>query len=122
VDRSRHQQVLQQFLQACAGGDASRLAAMLSERVVVFSDGGGKVPSALRPVSGADRASRFLTGIAKKGAAGARVELADVNGQPGAVLWSARCFWSTIRRNCRTLRPASWYVSYAFIPLADARR
>src|ERR1044071_3015349 len=54
VDRSLHQQVLQQFLQACATGDASRLAAMLSERVVVFSDGGGKVPSALRPVSGAD--------------------------------------------------------------------
>ena len=59
VDR---RQVLQQFLQTCATGDASRLAAMHSDDAVVFSDGGGKVPSALQPIRGAGRASRFLAG------------------------------------------------------------
>jgi RNA polymerase sigma-70 factor (ECF subfamily) len=86
VDRGRHQQVLRQFLESCATGDPARLAAILSERAVVFSDGGGKVPSALQPITGADRAARLLTGLARKGAAGARVEIADVNGEAGAVL------------------------------------
>ncbi len=86
VDRVRHQQVLEQFLATCATGDPAPLTVMLSERVVVYSDGGGKVPSALQPVQGADRVARLLTGLARKGAAGGRVEFAEINGEPGAVL------------------------------------
>src|SRR4030095_4469259 len=88
VDRERHQDTLRRFLEACASGDPARLATMLSDDVVVFSDGGGKVPSALQPITGPDRASRLLTGVAKKGAAGARVEFAEVNGEAGAALFA----------------------------------
>jgi len=88
VDRARHQDMLRRFLAACASGDPSQVAGMLADDVVVFSDGGGKVPSARQPVAGADRAARLLTGLAKKGAAGARVEFADVNGEAGAVLFA----------------------------------
>jgi RNA polymerase sigma-70 factor (ECF subfamily) len=86
VDRARHRQTLERFLQACASGDPAPLAAMLAEDVVVFSDGGGKVTSARQPIAGPDRASRLLTGLSKKGAGGARLEFADVNGEAGAVL------------------------------------
>ncbi len=73
---------------ACASGDPAPIAGMLADDVVVFSDGGGKVPSARQPVAGADRAARMLAGLARKGAAAARVEFADVNGEAGAVLFA----------------------------------
>ena len=96
VDRETHRQVLTQFLESCASGDPARLAAMLSEDVTVYSDGGGKVPSARQPVSGADRAARLLTGLAKKGAAGGRVEFAEINGEPGVVLLAGAAWVSVV--------------------------
>jgi RNA polymerase sigma-70 factor (ECF subfamily) len=88
VDRARHQETLRRFVAACASGDPAPIAGMLADDVVVFSDGGGKVPSARQPVAGADRAARMLAGLARKGAAAARVEFADVNGEAGAVLFA----------------------------------
>jgi RNA polymerase sigma-70 factor (ECF subfamily) len=96
VDPGRHEDTLRRFLQACVSGDPSSLTAMLSDDVVVFSDGGGKVPSALNPIAGADRASRLFAGLAKKGAAGARVELAQVNGETGAVLFVGDTIFSVV--------------------------
>ena len=39
---------------------------MLSDDVVVWTDGGGKVRAAMRPVVGPYRSSRFLLNVAKK--------------------------------------------------------
>ena len=86
VDRDRHTAVLRQFLAACATGDPSQLTAMLSQDAVLYSDGGGKVSAALNPILGADRVARFLIGIGKK-LAGVSVQLAEVNGETGAVLF-----------------------------------
>jgi RNA polymerase sigma-70 factor (ECF subfamily) len=87
VDRARLQSVLQQFLAACQSGDPSKLLPLLSPEVVMHSDGGGKVPSTMNPIYGADKVSRFFAGIAKKGAAiGLSTEWVDVNGNPGALL------------------------------------
>jgi RNA polymerase sigma-70 factor, ECF subfamily len=87
VDRSRHQEALQQFLTACATGDLSQLAATLSEDVVFYSDGGGKVAAAVNPIAGQDRVARFLVGVARKGASALRAQFADVNGEAGALLF-----------------------------------
>ncbi len=56
---------------------------MLSDDVVVWTDGGGKVRAAMRPVVGPYRSSRFLLNVAKKlhGAPRATV----LNGQPATV-------------------------------------
>ena len=48
------------FLVACATGDLSGLLSMLSDDIVVWTDGGGKVRAAMRPVVGPYRSSRFL--------------------------------------------------------------
>jgi len=88
VDRGRQSAVLQEFLAACTTGDPSQLTALLSQDAVLYADGGGKVSAALNPIVGADRVIRFLTGIAPKLPA-LRVEFADVNGGPGAVLLEA---------------------------------
>jgi RNA polymerase sigma-70 factor (ECF subfamily) len=88
VDRGRQSAVLREFLAACSTGDPSRLTALLSKDVVLYSDGGGKVSAALNPIAGADRVARFLIGIGRKMPA-VRVEFADVNGAAGVVLLEA---------------------------------
>ena len=56
------------FLVACATGDLSGLLSMLSDDVVVWTDGGGKVRAAMRPVVGPYRSSRFLLQRGQEGA------------------------------------------------------
>jgi RNA polymerase sigma-70 factor (ECF subfamily) len=71
------------FLVACATGDLSGLLSMLSDDVVVWTDGGGKVRAAMRPVVGPYRSSRFLLNVAKK-VHGVPQEV-TLNGQPAVV-------------------------------------
>lgn len=86
VDRARHQKMLEEFLTACATGDASELTHLLAEDVELYADGGGKVLSAINPLYGPDHVARFLIGVARKGAAASRVQFAAVNGEPGVLL------------------------------------
>jgi RNA polymerase sigma-70 factor (ECF subfamily) len=76
----------QEFVTACAGGDIDRLVGILAQDVVVWTDGGGKVKAALRPVTGPERAARFLIGVTRKIPAGSTVQLARLNGQPGVLI------------------------------------
>jgi RNA polymerase sigma-70 factor (ECF subfamily) len=84
ADSERGRQLTAQFLQACVTGDLDGLFGMLAEDVVLWSDGGGKVQAARRPILGRDKAARFLIGIAAKGGE-FDGRLVAVNGQPGGV-------------------------------------
>jgi RNA polymerase sigma-70 factor (ECF subfamily) len=54
----------------------------------MYSDGGGKVQAALKPVEGADRVSRFFLGIrAKYPSVSVAFRAVWVNGLPGIVLY-----------------------------------
>src|SRR4051794_22433025 len=77
--------VAEQFFAALAG-DASDIAAVLSEDVVLHGDGGGKAPALARALHGVDRVSRAFANWAKVGArAAATMDSALVNGQPGMI-------------------------------------
>jgi RNA polymerase sigma-70 factor, ECF subfamily len=81
--------VAEQFFAALAG-DASDIAAVLAEDVVMHGDGGGKAPAIARPLHGIERVSRAWATWAKQGKrVDARIDPATVNGQPGAVLRTA---------------------------------
>lgn len=75
--------VVQKFLQACATGSLSDLLAVLTEDVVLYTDGGGRVRSALRPIHTSDRVGRFMLGIRKRGAFNSVTQRVLVNGEPG---------------------------------------
>jgi RNA polymerase sigma-70 factor, ECF subfamily len=75
---------------AAVTGDASDIAAVLSEDVVLHGDGGGKAPALARALQGAERVSRTFAAWAKQGQrVGATMDFAEVNGQPGAVFRTA---------------------------------
>jgi RNA polymerase sigma-70 factor, ECF subfamily len=83
VDLRHGRELTDRFLVACATGDLSGLLDMLSDDVVVWTDGGGKVRAAMRPVVGPRRSSRFLMNVAKR--VHGVPQAAVLNGQPSSV-------------------------------------
>ncbi|MBE0690456.1 MAG: hypothetical protein IH587_10095, partial [Anaerolineae bacterium] len=69
-------------------GDLDGLVDLLAEDAVSYSDGGGKVAAATRPVHGATSVARFFLGLLRKPIE-LRYETAIINGQPGIVGYSA---------------------------------
>jgi hypothetical protein len=63
---------------------------MLTEDVALHADGGGKVPAVARPVNGRERVARLLSiGVSQLPRYGVRIEVSEVNGQPGALALDA---------------------------------
>ncbi len=81
--------LLEQFMQACADGDMSGLMSLLAEDVVEYSDGGGKVHAARKPIIGADKVARFLLGITRQAPADSSVQIGQANGQPALFIYEA---------------------------------
>jgi RNA polymerase sigma-70 factor, ECF subfamily len=55
--------IVNRFINALANGDEKELLAIVARDAVLVGDGGGKVPSILNPVYGADRITRFFLGV-----------------------------------------------------------
>jgi RNA polymerase sigma-70 factor (ECF subfamily) len=73
------------FLQASLRGDMEALLGLLSEDVILYSDGGGKTRAALKPIYGADNVARFLGSILGRMPPGFTVRKTSINGRPGYV-------------------------------------
>ncbi|MBV8475082.1 MAG: RNA polymerase sigma-70 factor [Acidobacteria bacterium] len=80
-----HRRLLDEFLAAASSGDMQSLIALLSDEVVLYSDGGGKQRAALNPIHGPDHVARFLIGARHKTQAGVTSRIEEVNGQPTIV-------------------------------------
>jgi RNA polymerase sigma-70 factor, ECF subfamily len=81
-----HRRVLAAFISAVSAGDLEGLVRVLDPDVVWRADGGGVVPSARRPVHGADKVARYTLGLVQQAPAGAKADVEMVNGAPGLVL------------------------------------
>jgi len=81
----RADELSERFLAACRSGDVGAVEALLAEDAVLYSDGGGKVFAAPRPVRGVHRIAKLLATVFRKVAAVGEVSLTMVNGRPGAV-------------------------------------
>ncbi|WP_371675140.1 RNA polymerase sigma-70 factor [Streptomyces sp. NBC_01276] len=68
TDAAQREEVTARFLSACAGGDLNAVLELLAPDVTAWSDGGGKVSAARRPVYGSDHVGRFLIGVIAKAA------------------------------------------------------
>ncbi|MEU8276906.1 RNA polymerase sigma-70 factor [Microbispora bryophytorum] len=94
ADRSRQREVTERFFAAATGGDVNALMELLSPDVTLWTDGGGKVRQALRPVVGAQTVAAWFAAIGGVGYQGVEpadmtAELAEINGGPGIVFGGA---------------------------------
>ncbi|MGI8855597.1 MAG: RNA polymerase sigma-70 factor [Thermomicrobiales bacterium] len=83
--REEHERLTNQFMRAWADGDVTALLALLADDVTVYSDGGGKVLAARRPIAGADRVGRLFAGLAAKAPPEFALRTATINGQPALI-------------------------------------
>ena len=79
VSRALAQEVFDRFVTATATGDLQALMDVLAPDVVLITDGGGKRSAALRPILGAEKVLRFITGVYDLAS---KVDLVSVNGTP----------------------------------------
>jgi RNA polymerase sigma-70 factor (ECF subfamily) len=77
--------VITRFLDALARGDETELLSLLAYDAVLVGDGGGKAPSVLNPIYGADRIVRFFLGIRRKNGRIFESRPATVNSAPGVL-------------------------------------
>ncbi|MFI7451080.1 RNA polymerase sigma-70 factor [Nonomuraea sp. NPDC049714] len=80
-----HARLLTRFIEAAGGGDLEALTELLHEDVVSWSDGGGRVKAALRPIRGRRKVLAFLAGLMSRYPYGGTT-LGEANGHP--VLWT----------------------------------
>lgn len=66
VDTRIHRKLIDTFLQACRDEDPEKLAQLLKDDIILYSDGGGKAAATMRPLLGATHIIKFLMGIARK--------------------------------------------------------
>ncbi|MGB1288990.1 MAG: sigma factor-like helix-turn-helix DNA-binding protein, partial [Aggregatilineales bacterium] len=85
-----HAALVGEFLQAMSSGNLQGLKTLLADDVALYSDGGGKVPAATRPLFGQARVSAFLIGLYRRGQQTNQVydvSLHTINEETGIVLW-----------------------------------
>ncbi|BAJ33233.1 MULTISPECIES: RNA polymerase sigma factor SigJ [Kitasatospora] len=89
TDPEQRRAVTGRFLAACDGGDLNAMLELLAPDVTAWSDGGGKVTAARRPLHGTDPVARWMVGVlAKPGVQGISWRSALINGEEG-VLFTA---------------------------------
>jgi RNA polymerase sigma-70 factor, ECF subfamily len=90
VDRARHREIAAGFLRAAQQGDVEGIKRLLASDAVQYSDGGGRVVAARKPIHGAHLIAKFYANVRRTDQF--PLDLAatpvTVNGEPGVRLVS----------------------------------
>lgn len=85
--KGEQKKLLNSFMDAINSGDVNRLKELLAEDAIAYSDGGGKVTAARKPVRGAANIVRFMLGIRKNAPDNMTIEFREINKRPGLMVW-----------------------------------
>lgn len=83
----KKQKLVQAFIDAVQGKDLTEIEHMLTEEAILFTDGGGKVPAAPKPILSAHKISKFLISVQKQATADSvwKLESKEINEEPGLI-------------------------------------
>ena len=84
------QHLVARFLTACQSGNLATLTELLAQEVTSWSDGGGKVSAALRPIVGREAVARFWLGLVRKASERQiryAITVEEVNGSSAVLIW-----------------------------------
>lgn len=85
VSHQQQEQITNQFLEATTQGNLQSLLTLLSQDVTYWSDGGGQVVAALKPLQGGMKVARFLLTLRSKWLSRSIFRRIEINGQPGII-------------------------------------
>jgi RNA polymerase sigma-70 factor, ECF subfamily len=89
ASQEAHNTLLTRFVGAISEGNLEALTSLLTEDAVIFSDGGGKVHAAPKPVQGRDKMVKALTGGIRLVPPPIDAKIEVINGYAGIVVYSA---------------------------------
>ncbi|MFC9679109.1 RNA polymerase sigma-70 factor [Streptomyces sp. NPDC056948] len=84
----QQEELVASFITAARDGDLAGLEKLLAADATWWSDGGGKVTAARRPIEGGPRIAQFLAGGGPKFSVGLDFTPAEVNGATGLATWA----------------------------------
>jgi len=79
-------ELAERFFEACRSGDMAQIEQQLSKEAILYSDGGGKVHAAPRPIVGSSRIAKLLSVVFRRMQGVGQMSLTTVNGHPGVVV------------------------------------
>lgn len=82
-----HRRLTERFLAAAEGGDLKTLTAMFAEDITLWTDGGGQVRAAVRPVHSQAILS-YIGNLPRLIEQGLSTTIQEVNGGPAALFWA----------------------------------
>jgi RNA polymerase sigma-70 factor (TIGR02957 family) len=90
-DRAKKQEVIERFFAAATGGDINALMELLAPDVTLWTDGGGKVRQAMRPINGVEKVAAWFAGVSRRPYEGVALSdmtttITEINGTPGIVI------------------------------------
>ena len=88
VDPSHHERLLRQFIAACSSGELDGIVSLLTDDVVLLTDGGADVRAARFPIRGRDRVARLLVRVLGRRLHWMEMRYTQVNGSTGFMLLS----------------------------------
>ena len=68
VSEDERQRLADAFLLAAVSGDVEQIRDLLAADAIMYTDGGGVVTAARKPIYGADKIARFMVGVQRKDA------------------------------------------------------
>ncbi len=83
VSRETHQRLLRAFADAAARGSMQDLKALMTEQVELIGDGGGKVQSFSKVLTGNQRLAQLYYSLWRRMGPVVRMEMVEINGEPG---------------------------------------
>jgi RNA polymerase sigma-70 factor, ECF subfamily len=66
VSEEERERLASAFLAASVSGDVEAIRALLAADAIMYTDGGGVVTAARKPIYGADKIARFMVGVQRK--------------------------------------------------------
>ncbi|WP_030172961.1 RNA polymerase sigma factor SigJ [Spirillospora albida] len=97
ADPKVRREVTERFLAAALGGDIDALMEILAPDVTLWTDGGGKAPTAaLRPITGADKVARVVSATRGRPSGEVDIRYRTVNGDPCAVLFDGDALYGVM--------------------------
>lgn len=94
VSQQQQEQITAKFLEASTQGNLQGLLTLLDKDVTFWSDGGGQVAAALKPLHGTMKVARFLLAIRSKWLSTAVTQIIEINGQLGIITLIDGCIHS----------------------------
>ena len=111
IAKETHNALLESFLKAISTGEMSSLVQLLTEDVVLRSDGGGKGVAVPNEVRGIDRVSRgILGGLARLLPRNLTRKIARINGKPGLINYQNGEPHSVLTIEVRENRISSFFI------------